>query len=153
MSSPLYLFDELPQALVRRKIAMGLSQKDLADRLGMKEQQLQRYEATDYQSASMARLREIVDALGVSVREEVFLPTKPASASALLIVLRTPVSIVNSYCDGSCHRQSPSACLLRNLPDSQTLKSRVLRQLWDGYSDGESKSCLVHHRCGFKPKP
>lgn len=81
-------FEELPQALVRARIALGMSQKDLADRLGMKEQQLQRYEATDYQSASMARLREIVDALGVSVREEVFLPTKPTSVSALFDRLR-----------------------------------------------------------------
>ena len=76
-------FDELPQALVQSRIAMGLSQKELAERLGMKEQQLQRYESTDYQSASMARLREVVEALGVTVREEVFLPPKSASVPAL----------------------------------------------------------------------
>ncbi len=75
-------FDELPQALVRSRIAMGLNQKDLADRLGMKEQQIQRYEATDYQSASMARLREVIEALGVTVREEVVLPTKTTSVPA-----------------------------------------------------------------------
>ncbi len=66
-------FDELPQALVQSRIAMGLSQKELAERLGMKEQQLQRYESTDYQSASMARLREVVEAPGVTAREQVFL--------------------------------------------------------------------------------
>ena len=43
-------FDELPQALVKARIALRLSQKDLADRLGMKEQRIQRYESTDYQS-------------------------------------------------------------------------------------------------------
>jgi len=63
-------FDELPQALVKARIALRLSQKDLADRLGMKEQQIQRYESTDYQSASMSRLHDIVKALGVSVRLE-----------------------------------------------------------------------------------
>lgn len=63
-------FDELPQALVKARIMLGLSQKDLADRLGIKEQQIQRYESTDYQSASMSRLHEIVQALGVSVRLE-----------------------------------------------------------------------------------
>ena len=73
-------FDELPQALVQSRIAMGLSQKELAERLGMKEQQLQRYESTDYRSASMARLREIVEALGVTVRGEVFLAPKSASS-------------------------------------------------------------------------
>ena len=63
-------FDELPQALVKARIALRLSQKDLADRLGMKEQQIQRYESTDYQSASMSRLHDVVQALGVSVRLE-----------------------------------------------------------------------------------
>ncbi|MCL4204864.1 MAG: helix-turn-helix domain-containing protein [Pirellulaceae bacterium] len=81
-------FKELPQALVRARIALGLSQKVLAERLGMKEQQLQRYEATDYQSASVARMRAIVDALGVSVREEVVLPAKATSVSALFDRLR-----------------------------------------------------------------
>ncbi|HRA90262.1 MAG TPA: helix-turn-helix transcriptional regulator, partial [Planctomycetaceae bacterium] len=82
-------FDELPQALVKARIALGLSQKDLADRLGMKEQQVQRYESTDYQSASMSRLHDVVQALGVTVREEVFLPAKAESSSALLHRLKS----------------------------------------------------------------
>lgn len=82
-------FDELPQALVQSRIAMGLSQKELAGRLGMKEQQLQRYESTDYQSASMARLREVVEALGITIREEVFLPTKSASIPVLFDRLKS----------------------------------------------------------------
>lgn len=76
-------FDRLPHALVKSRIAAGLSQKDLADRLGLKEQQVQRYESTDYVSASLGRLKEVIDALGVNVREEVFLPANPASVSAL----------------------------------------------------------------------
>jgi transcriptional regulator with XRE-family HTH domain len=76
-------FDELPKALVKSRIALGLSQKDLAERLGMKEQQLQRYESTDYRTASMARLREVVEALGITVREEVFLPMQTESIPAL----------------------------------------------------------------------
>src|SRR5438552_2633451 len=39
---------ELPRVLVQARIAAGLSQKDLAERLGLKEQQIQRYEATKY---------------------------------------------------------------------------------------------------------
>ena len=45
---------------------MGFSQKDLAQRLGLKEQQIQRYEATGYASASLARIQEIIEALGVN---------------------------------------------------------------------------------------
>lgn len=76
-------FDRLPHALVQARIAAGLSQKELADRLGMKEQQVQRYEATDYSSANLGRLQEVIAALGVNVREEIFLPPNPASAVAL----------------------------------------------------------------------
>lgn len=57
--------DDLPTALIRARIANGLSQKELADRLGLKEQQIQRYEATDYESASLARIMDIADALGL----------------------------------------------------------------------------------------
>src|SRR5262245_57772523 len=41
-------FEGLADALVRARIAVGLSQKELADRLGLKEQQIQKYEATGY---------------------------------------------------------------------------------------------------------
>ncbi len=62
--------DELPRALVQARIAGGLSQKELAERLGLKEQQIQRYEATDYGSASLTRLKEIAQALGVNIAGE-----------------------------------------------------------------------------------
>lgn len=64
-------FDELPKALVQARIARGWTQKDLADRLGLDEQKIQDYEATDYQRASLARLREVVRALEIEIREEV----------------------------------------------------------------------------------
>jgi ribosome-binding protein aMBF1 (putative translation factor) len=63
-------FDELPRALVEARIVAGLSQKDLAERLHLKEQQIQRYEATDYGSASLTRLKEIAQALGVDLTGE-----------------------------------------------------------------------------------
>lgn len=71
--------DELPAALIQSRIAAGLTQRQLADRLGMKEQQLQRYEATEYAGASLERIREVVSALGIKVREDVFLPSADVS--------------------------------------------------------------------------
>lgn len=68
-------FQELPAALIRARIAAGLSQKDLGERLDMKEQQIQRYEATDYAGASFSTLSAIVKALGVSMREDILVPT------------------------------------------------------------------------------
>ncbi len=64
-------FDELPRTLIKARIAAGLSQRELAERLGLKEQQVQKYEATEYTSASLARVRAVIRALGVTVREEV----------------------------------------------------------------------------------
>lgn len=61
--------DDLPDLLIRARIAAGLSQKDLADRLGIAEQQLQRYEAADWASANLARLVEVARALDVRVSE------------------------------------------------------------------------------------
>lgn len=63
--SKTYALEELPRVLVQARIASGMSQTDLAEKLGMKPQQVQRYEATDYMGASLSRLIEISKALGV----------------------------------------------------------------------------------------
>jgi ribosome-binding protein aMBF1 (putative translation factor) len=66
-------FQDLPTELIRARIARGLTQKDLARKLGLKEQQIQRYEETDYASASLNRVYEVIKALDIEVREEVIL--------------------------------------------------------------------------------
>ena len=50
------------------RIAAGLSQKELAAKLGLKPQQIQRYEADNYQGASLGRVNAILRALGVKLR-------------------------------------------------------------------------------------
>ena len=75
--------DDLPGALIRARIAGGLSQKDLADQLGLKEQQIQRYEATDYESASLARVMEIGDALGLRLEGTTSVDERTGSARKL----------------------------------------------------------------------
>jgi len=70
--------EELPAGLIRARIAAQLSPKALAARVGLKEQQIQRYEAEDYASAHLGRLAEIARALGVTVREEIELPRRRA---------------------------------------------------------------------------
>jgi HTH-type transcriptional regulator/antitoxin HigA len=45
-----------------------MTQEDFAARLGVKPQQVQRYEATDYRSASMERIRQVIRVLGVKLR-------------------------------------------------------------------------------------
>ena len=75
---------ELPMLLIRARIATGLSQRDLADRLGLKEQQIQRYEATDYASASFTRISEVVSALGIEIDEGVLAEQGRASLDDVL---------------------------------------------------------------------
>ena len=58
---------ELATVLVKARVARGWTQRQLAEALGMAEQQIQRYEANDYRSTSLARLCDIADALGVQV--------------------------------------------------------------------------------------
>lgn len=73
--------DSLPalaEALVKARIAKGWTQRRLADELGVAEQQVQRYEATGYSSASLARLTDVAAALGASVREVVTLRSDAA---------------------------------------------------------------------------
>ena len=60
--------EELPKTLIQARIAAGLSQEELAAKLGLKPQQVQRYEATNYQSASLERVNEILRVLGVKFR-------------------------------------------------------------------------------------
>lgn len=57
------IVSDLPQALIRARIAAGISQRELATRLGLKEQQIQRYEATQYASASLSRVIEVAQAI------------------------------------------------------------------------------------------
>ncbi|SRR6266571_3161832 len=69
-------FEDLPNALVRARLSLGLTQKELAERLGLPEQQIQRYESNDYQTASVSRIREVIGALGIKISPEVHIPTQ-----------------------------------------------------------------------------
>lgn len=61
--------DQLPELLIRARIARGLSQRALAHLLGVREQQIQRYEAEAYASASLRRLSEVAAALELDINE------------------------------------------------------------------------------------
>ncbi len=63
--------NQLPVTLIRARIARGLTQRQLAERIGLPEQTVQRYEAADYAGVSFARLVEIADALEVTIHYDV----------------------------------------------------------------------------------
>jgi HTH-type transcriptional regulator/antitoxin HigA len=62
---------ELPIALIKARIANGLTQADLAERLGVKEQQIQRYEAERYETASLKTLFRVAEALKISINADI----------------------------------------------------------------------------------
>jgi len=58
---------EVPYALVEARIAANLTQKDLAIRVGLAEQQIQRYESSAYTGVALERLQDLADALEVNL--------------------------------------------------------------------------------------
>jgi len=52
-------------SLIVGRIARGLTQKELARKLGLKEQQIQRYEADRYSTISIANFQRVASVLGV----------------------------------------------------------------------------------------
>ncbi len=62
-------FEDLPRTLIQARIARGLNQAELAAKLGLKPQQVQRYEATEYRSVSLERVTEVARVLGVKLRQ------------------------------------------------------------------------------------
>jgi DNA-binding Xre family transcriptional regulator len=59
--------DDLPNLLIEFKIQSGMTQKEFSEKVGMKEQQLQRYEAENFKSISFKNLLKILHAVGLKV--------------------------------------------------------------------------------------
>jgi ribosome-binding protein aMBF1 (putative translation factor) len=57
--------DRIAPFIPRIRIAKGISQTELARRLGVSKQVISRYEENGYQTVAMARLQEILDAIGI----------------------------------------------------------------------------------------
>ena len=58
---------QLPNILIEHKIAKGLTQKQYSEILGIKEQQLQRYEAENYSSVSFGRLLNYLEKAKIKI--------------------------------------------------------------------------------------
>src|SRR6266436_2961505 len=57
--------DQIAPFIAKIRIAKGVSQTELASRLGVSKQVISRYEENDYQTVAIARLQEILDAIGI----------------------------------------------------------------------------------------
>ena len=57
--------DQIAPFIARMRIAKGISQTELARRLGVSKQVISRYEESAYQTVGVAKLQEILDAIGI----------------------------------------------------------------------------------------
>jgi DNA-directed RNA polymerase specialized sigma subunit len=69
------------QLLVSLRIAKGLTQRELAERLDVHETQVSRDERNEYHGITLDRAARVLQALGVEVRSRVEMPDKELSLS------------------------------------------------------------------------
>lgn len=60
---------KVPESLIKARIALNWTQRELAEHVGTTEQQIQKYEDTDYSSASFARIVNIIHILMIHARK------------------------------------------------------------------------------------
>jgi HTH-type transcriptional regulator / antitoxin HipB len=68
---PIESLQDLPRVAIEARIAAGITQKELAEKIGVQEQQIQRYEANNYQAVGFDRLLEIMSALDITISQAV----------------------------------------------------------------------------------
>jgi len=67
-------FQGLGQLLVSLRIARSMTQRQLAERLGVHESQVSRDERNDYHGITIQRVARVLEALGVQIRSHVEMP-------------------------------------------------------------------------------
>ena len=69
-----YNLDAIGQRLIGIRICLGLSQRELAVKLGVHESQISRDEKNEYHGITVERVNEILSALGVSMKSSFEMP-------------------------------------------------------------------------------
>ena len=68
---PIESLQDLPNVMIKARIAVGMTQKELAEKIGVQEQQIQRYEANNYRAVGLDRLQEVMSALDIRISQAV----------------------------------------------------------------------------------
>ena len=68
---PISSLQDLPNVMIKARIAVGMTQKELAEKIGVQEQQIQRYEANNYRAVGFERLQEVMSALDIRISQAV----------------------------------------------------------------------------------
>ena len=65
--------NDLPQILIKARMAAKLSQHELANLAGLTEEQIKHYEDNDYENASFLDVKFVIDALDIKIQKGEFL--------------------------------------------------------------------------------
>lgn len=92
---------DLPKTLIKARIARGLNQSQLAELLGTRPQQVQRWENDEYSNVGFTALKSIADALNLDVQPRVRLlaeqPVAPTQIRRGLSKAGLPKAIFDKY--------------------------------------------------------
>ena len=69
--------EDLPDILIKARVARGFTQKGLAKKLNLDTQQIQRYEKSSYRSVSLERAIAILKALDIDLKGKIPLQSGP----------------------------------------------------------------------------
>jgi HTH-type transcriptional regulator/antitoxin HipB len=75
--------DNLPELLIEFKIHSGMTQKEFSQKVGMKEQQIQRYEAENFNSISFKNLLKILHAIGLDIKVRGYVSEKSGGGQVI----------------------------------------------------------------------
>lgn len=65
---PAASFADLPRLLIQTRIALGVSQQELAQRIGVEEEQMELYEEYNYDGAKFGLISKVIDALRLNLK-------------------------------------------------------------------------------------
>ena len=102
---PICTLENIGELLIKARIASGYTQKEFAEKVGIKPQAIQQYEAKEYKSINLGTLKKITEALGVNgvfehIKQEGSLIEESVFASWNIVTIETenyiPVEFVDS---------------------------------------------------------
>jgi HTH-type transcriptional regulator / antitoxin HipB len=101
---PINSINELPIVMIKTRIVRGMTQKDLADKIGVREEQINRYEAHEYYGIEFNILQEIMFALDIrfspvliSLREPLVSPELMANSNSMETAAGNSTLTTTSY--------------------------------------------------------
>lgn len=131
---PLQDLRHIGRWLIHARIAHGLSQKEMADRLGVAESQVSRDERNEYAKVGVDRAQAILDALGIQFRitEEKQTSSSPADSTAYTIPFSAPEPAPEFYSIAGNFRAK------KNLPPERSRRlAHALNELYDAINDDD----------------